>query len=66
MHCIPRLPEIQYVSPPPPKIDSELHQLARAANTAGILSFLAINGADTIDELNAGKKRRWSSSGYRF
>lgn len=48
-----RLPEIQYVSPPPPKIDSELHQLARAANTAGILSFLAINGTDTIDELNA-------------
>jgi hypothetical protein len=49
-----RLPEIQYVSPRPPKEDSQLHRLARAGDQAAILDYVSTHGTDNIDELNAG------------
>jgi hypothetical protein len=52
--CFCSLPKIQYVSPRPPKEDSELHRLARAGDQAAILNYLTTHGTDNIDELNAG------------
>jgi hypothetical protein len=52
------LPEIRYVSPRPPKEDSELHRLARAGDAAAIRAFLAVHGNENLDELNAGKDGR--------
>jgi hypothetical protein len=50
-----RLPEIVYLSPRPPKADSELHQLARARDAAALRAFLHTHGSEGIDEQNAGK-----------
>jgi hypothetical protein len=55
-----RLPEIVYLSPRPPKADSELHQLARAGDAAALRAFLHTHGSEGIDEQNAGKWGGWS------